>query len=105
MNYIFEADYVNISYDDAVYLESIGHKKLVNMYSDGISDQFSGGPDMRKFTIRRLKEMLVEVSTKTFSQQKLLIAKIIDDWRKPPSRIGKMSAQVDDILLIGLRIK
>ncbi|MBR2754302.1 MAG: SH3 domain-containing protein [Lachnospiraceae bacterium] len=36
-NYIFEADYVNISYDDAVYLESIGHKKLVNMYSDGIS--------------------------------------------------------------------
>ena len=75
------------------------------MYSDGISDQFSGGPDMRKFTIRRLKEMLVEVSAKPFSQQKLLIAKTIDDWRKPPSKIGKMSAQVDDILLIGLKIK
>lgn len=75
------------------------------MYSDGISDQFSGGPDMRKFTIRRLKDMLVDVSQKPFSQQKLLIAKTIDDWRKPPSRIGKMSAQVDDILLIGLRIK
>ena len=36
-NYIFEADYVNISYDDAVYQESIGHRKLVNMYSDGVS--------------------------------------------------------------------
>ena len=36
-NYIFEADYVNISYDDAVYQESIGHRKLVNIYSDGVS--------------------------------------------------------------------
>ena len=36
-NYIFEADYINISYDDAVYYESIGHRKLVNMYSDGVS--------------------------------------------------------------------
>ena len=36
-NYIFEADYINISYDEAVYQESIGHRKLVNMYSDGVS--------------------------------------------------------------------
>ena len=36
-NYIFEANYVNISYDDAVYQETLGHRKLVNMYSDGIS--------------------------------------------------------------------
>ena len=78
---------------------------VLYMYSDGIADQFSGGPDMRKFTIRRLKEMLVELHQKPFDQQKLLIAKTIDDWRKPPQKIGKMSAQVDDILLIGLRIK
>ncbi|MCQ2529839.1 MAG: dockerin type I domain-containing protein [Lachnospiraceae bacterium] len=36
-NYIFEANYVDISYDDAVYEETLGHRKLVNMYSDGIS--------------------------------------------------------------------
>lgn len=36
-NYIFEANYFNISYDDAVYQQSIGHRKLVNMYSDGVS--------------------------------------------------------------------
>ena len=36
-NYIFEADYINISYDEAVYQESIGHRKLVNLYSDGVS--------------------------------------------------------------------
>lgn len=78
---------------------------VLYMYSDGIADQFSGGPDLRKFTIRRMKEMLVDVHQKPFDQQKLLIAKTIDDWRKPPQKIGKMSAQVDDILLIGLRIK
>ena len=78
---------------------------VLYMYSDGIADQFSGGTEMRKFTIRRLKEMLVEYHSKPFGQQKLLIAKTIDDWRKPPSGIGKQSSQVDDILLIGLRIK
>ena len=52
-----------------------------------------------------MKEMLVEVHQKPFDQQKLLIAKIIDDWRKPVSKIGKMSAQVDDMILIGLKIK
>lgn len=36
-NFIFEADYVGISYDEAVYQESIGHRKLVNLYSDGVS--------------------------------------------------------------------
>ncbi len=78
---------------------------VLYMYSDGIADQFSGGPDMRKFTIRRLKEMLLEHHSEPFNRQKLLIAKIIDDWRKPPSGIGKQSPQVDDILLIGLRVK
>ncbi len=78
---------------------------VLYMYSDGIADQFSGGPELRKFTIRRMKEMLVEVHQKPFEQQKLLITKTIDDWRKPLSKTGKQSAQVDDILLIGLRIK
>lgn len=78
---------------------------VLYMYSDGIADQFSGGPDLRKFTIRRLKELLVEIHSEPFKQQKLLIGKTIDDWRKPPSGIGKQSAQVDDILLIGLRVK
>lgn len=78
---------------------------VLYMYSDGIADQFSGGPELRKFTIRRMKEMLVEVHKEPFAQQKLLIAKTIDDWRKPLSKIGKPSSQVDDMLLIGLRIK
>jgi len=77
---------------------------VLYMYSDGIADQFSGGRDMRKFTIRRLKEMLIEQHSKPFEQQKLLIAKTIDDWRKPKSGFGKQSDQVDDILLVGLRI-
>ena len=57
---------------------------VLYMYSDGIADQFSGGPELRKFTIRRMKEMLVEVHQKPFDQQKLLIAKTIDDWLTEP---------------------
>ena len=36
-NYIFEANYFDIRYDDAVYQETLNHRKLVNIYSDGIS--------------------------------------------------------------------
>lgn len=36
-NYIFQADYVNTSYDDAVYAQTQGHRKLVNLYADGVS--------------------------------------------------------------------
>ncbi len=36
-NYIFQADYVDFSFDEAVYQETIGHRKLVNMKYDGVS--------------------------------------------------------------------
>lgn len=78
---------------------------VLYMYSDGISDQFSGGTDMRKFTIRRVKEMLMEIHNEPFERQKLLVAKTIDDWRRSPSKHEKMSAQVDDVLLVGLKIE
>lgn len=97
--------YINESPEFTNNIVDLEKGDILYMYSDGISDQFSGGADMRKFTIRRVKEMLVEVHDKPFEQQKLLIAKIIDDWRKPPSKLGKMSAQVDDVLLVGLRIE
>lgn len=97
--------YINESPEFTNNIVDLEKGDTLYMYSDGISDQFSGGADMRKFTIRRVKEMLVEIHDKPFEQQKLLIAKIIDDWRKPPSKLGKMSAQVDDVLLVGLRIE
>lgn len=96
--------YINESPEFTNNIVDLESGDTLYMYSDGISDQFSGGADLRKFTIRRVKEMLVEIHDKPFEQQKLLIAKTIDDWRKPPSKLGKMASQVDDVLLVGLRI-
>lgn len=36
-NYMFEADYLDISFDEAVYQETLYHRKLVNMAYDGVS--------------------------------------------------------------------
>ena len=36
-NYIFQADYVSMSYDEAVYQETLDHRKLVSMDYDGVS--------------------------------------------------------------------
>ena len=36
-NYIFQADYVSMSYDEAVYQETLDHRKLVSMSADGVS--------------------------------------------------------------------
>ncbi len=36
-NYIFQADYINMSFDEAVYQETLDHRKLVSLDSDGVS--------------------------------------------------------------------
>lgn len=36
-NYSFQADYVNLTFDDAVYYQTLDHRKLVNMAYDGVS--------------------------------------------------------------------
>lgn len=36
-NYIFQADYINMSFDDAVLQQTFGHRKLVSMDWDGVS--------------------------------------------------------------------
>ena len=96
--------YINESPNFTNNIVELQKNDVLYMYSDGIADQFSGGSDMRKFTIRRVKEMLVKYHQMPFDQQKLLIEKRIDDWRKPASGLGKQADQVDDILLVGLRI-
>lgn len=97
--------YINESSDFTNNIVDLQKGDLLYMYSDGISDQFSGGGDLRKFTVRRLKEMLMEHHSQPLARQNLLIAKTIDDWRKPAGGYGRLSDQVDDILLVGLKIE
>ncbi|MCX6326552.1 MAG: SpoIIE family protein phosphatase [Bacteroidia bacterium] len=64
--------------------------------SDGYSDQF-GGPGNKKFLSRRFEELLFEIHSQPVEVQKELLQKTLYDW------MGN-NGQVDDILVIGIKI-
>jgi serine phosphatase RsbU (regulator of sigma subunit) len=76
----------------------IQHGDYVYMYSDGYADQF--GDDNRKFTSRRLRELLVSINsqTKVASEQAKLLENNLAEWRGTKE-------QMDDILIGGYCIR
>ncbi|NVO08949.1 MAG: SpoIIE family protein phosphatase [Bacteroidales bacterium] len=69
---------------------------MVYVFSDGYADQF-GGDDGRKFLIANFKKLLIEVSTLPVDQQKDKLEQTFFDWMKYES-------QLDDILVVGVKI-
>ncbi len=69
---------------------------MIYLFSDGLSDQF-GGPDGKKMKIARLKRLIEQVSKLPMSEQHEAISKFYFEWK------GNYD-QVDDILLMGVRV-
>jgi ligand-binding sensor domain-containing protein/serine phosphatase RsbU (regulator of sigma subunit) len=69
---------------------------LVYTLTDGLPDQF-GGTKGKKFMYKKLKDLLVTISELSLDEQKSVIAKTLSDWK------GNLE-QVDDILIIGVRV-
>ena len=69
---------------------------MVYMFSDGYADQF-GGPKGKKFMYRQLQEVLLANTRKPAKEQKDILEKTLKDWQ------GNLE-QVDDILIIGIRV-
>lgn len=67
-------------------------------FSDGFPDQF-GGPKNKKFMTKRLKELFLEIHHKPMQQQKEILEKTFYDWTVPYG-----AEQIDDVIVIGLRI-
>jgi serine phosphatase RsbU (regulator of sigma subunit) len=67
------------------------------MFSDGYADQF-GGTMGRKFLIKRFKQLLQTIHTEPIAKQKEILEKEFNNWK------GDDYEQVDDILILGLRI-
>ncbi len=66
------------------------------LFTDGYADQF-GGERQKKFMYKKFLETLLVISDESLYAQKKILDKTFDNWK------GKLD-QVDDVLVIGIRI-
>ena len=81
----FTKQSVTLHIGDAVYL-----------FSDGFADQF-GGPNGKKLKYTQFKKLILESLFLSMEEQKIYLEQKLNDWQ------GQLE-QVDDILVIGIRI-
>lgn len=67
---------------------------IIYMFSDGMTDQF-GGPDIKKFSTRRLKDLIVENHHESMHVQRALFNIVWKDWKAEEE-------QTDDVTMIGI---
>ncbi len=89
---------IHIKCDTPFTNNEMEYKKgdVLYTFSDGYVDQF-GGPDQRKFMIKKLKELLVEIHMKPMAEQREILHKTLVDWQGETPRI-------DDVVLMGVRL-
>jgi serine phosphatase RsbU (regulator of sigma subunit) len=68
----------------------------IYIFTDGFADQF-GGAKGKKFKYKPLQELLISINNKSMREQHDLLGKTLVEWK------GDLE-QVDDILIIGIRI-
>lgn len=73
----------------------IEHKEgdVFYIFSDGYADQF-GGPNNKKFKYKPFRDMLLDVSSKSFYDQQRILHERLVDWKG-------QNEQIDDICVIG----
>ena len=81
----FTTHYIDLYKGDTIYI-----------FTDGFADQF-GGPKGKKFKYAQLKELLINVNSLPLAEQATKMDMEIERWK------GNLE-QVDDILLVGIRI-
>ena len=69
---------------------------MIFLFTDGYADQF-GGARGKKFLYKHFRDTLLEVHKKSMPEQHDYLKQQIEDWQGPYE-------QVDDILVIGIRI-
>ncbi len=68
----------------------------IYLFSDGYADQF-GGPKGKKFKKKNFRNLLIEISKLPINEQYKKVKQVFYDWK------GDLP-QVDDILLIGIKL-
>ncbi|MCK5823353.1 MAG: SpoIIE family protein phosphatase [Bacteroidales bacterium] len=67
------------------------------IFSDGFVDQF-GGPDGRKFMIKKFRQLLLEIHQQPMEEQKEILDITFEGWK------GSNFNQIDDILVMGFKL-
>ncbi len=81
----FTDSFVQLEEGDTLYL-----------FTDGYADQF-GGPSGKKFKYKNLLTLLQSIQHNNMTEQRVLLEQAIENWKGS-------NEQVDDILVIGLRV-
>jgi serine phosphatase RsbU (regulator of sigma subunit) len=81
----FSTQTTQLENGDAIYL-----------FSDGYADQF-GGTKNRKFLNKNFRNLLIEINDLPMTEQKEVLTETLESWQGD-------TPQVDDILVIGLKI-
>ena len=68
----------------------------IYLFSDGYADQF-GGKQNRKFLTKNFRSLLIEINALPMKEQKEVLSETLKNWQGA-------TPQVDDILVIGLKI-
>ena len=68
------------------------------LFSDGFQDQF-GGSNNKKFSPRRLRNLLLEIHNQPLSSQKTVLAEALQSWQTQGQE-----EQIDDVLVIGVQL-
>lgn len=100
----FKADYNQLGEIDEDFFEPFTNNRLrvfpgdnVYIFSDGYMDQF-GGKYSKKFLKKRFVKMLLEIAPLSMDEQKFEIRKRFEKWQGD-------NEQVDDVLIIGIKIQ
>ncbi|MEA2042909.1 MAG: SpoIIE family protein phosphatase [Bacteroidota bacterium] len=88
----FTNNLIDIQKGDAMYI-----------FSDGYVDQF-GGEAGRKLKSKKFKELLLDVHQSPFEQQDKVLNKFIEKWMEFNPDTGQPYEQIDDILIVGVKI-
>lgn len=75
---------------------------VVYLFTDGYADQFGGAeihgkPEGKKFMAKRLRDLLLKIANLPAQEQQTRLEKTLDEWQNN-------LPQVDDVLVIGIRI-
>jgi serine phosphatase RsbU (regulator of sigma subunit) len=69
---------------------------VLYMFSDGFADKL-GGPSAKKLKYNQFKKFILESMFLTMEEQKIYLEQMLNEWQ------GDLE-QVDDVLVIGVRI-